>query len=120
MLKRTTVCALVAALPAWACVATLYAHRTIEGAPFPFAQLPAVREGMPAGEVRALLGAPLQTTDAQAASTWRYFERANPRWCDGDSSRSKRPEYSIEAILVFSGGVLVNKSVNQSGTPASP
>jgi outer membrane protein assembly factor BamE (lipoprotein component of BamABCDE complex) len=120
MLKRTTLGALVAALSAWACVATLYPHRTIEGAPFPFAQLPAVREGMTSEEVRALLGAPLQRTDAQEASTWRYFERANPRWCDGGSSGSNRPEYSIEAILVFSGAVLANKSVNQSGTPASP
>jgi hypothetical protein len=75
---------------------------------------------MTAEEVQALLGAPLERTVAEHGSKWRYYERANPRWCDGGSSKAKPPEYSIEVTLLFEAGILTTKNITQSGTPAYP
>ena len=99
---------------------TIYAHRTIEGAPFRFQGLPRVTEGMSFDEVREALGPPLEVNEAGDTAMWRYFERANPRWCDEGSSKAVAPEYSVQATLVFRSGALVLKDVKQSGTPAFP
>jgi outer membrane protein assembly factor BamE (lipoprotein component of BamABCDE complex) len=71
-------------------------------------------------QVRVALGSPLETTDADDLSMWRYFERANPRRCDSGSSSATPPEYSIEATLIFRAGVLAMKSVKHSGSPIFP
>jgi hypothetical protein len=71
-------------------------------------------------EVRTKLGNPLETQEGDGVSMWRYFERANPRWCDGGSSKAIPPEYSIQAILVFKAGSLALKDIKRTGTPSFP
>lgn len=101
-------------------VTTMYGHRTMEGAPFRFDGLGELTEGMSFEQVRKTLGTPLEEQDAAGVSMWRYFERANPRWCDGGSSKAVPPEYSIQAILIFRDGALLLKDVKQTGKPNSP
>jgi len=94
-------------------------HITIEGHLFNFGALPTVVEGESFANVREALGEPLEVHEAGDSVTWRYYERANPRWCDGGSSNNP-PEYRIEALLVFTNGTLASKTVEQVGTPVFP
>ena len=102
------------------CMTHLYAHRTLEGTPFRFDGLAQLHDGMTFEEVRGTLGSPLEVTDAGEISMWRYFERANPRWCDGGSTKAVPPEYSVEVVLVFRSGAVVIKKVRQVGSPVFP
>src|SRR5262245_40836146 len=79
--------------------ATMYAHRTLAGAPFNFKELDRVVEGMSAPVVRQALGEPLEIKNAGDGIEWRYFERANPHWCNADDGAP--PEYSIDVRLLF-------------------
>jgi outer membrane protein assembly factor BamE (lipoprotein component of BamABCDE complex) len=98
----------------------LYAHHTIEGQPFRFTGLAELKQGMTGDAVRSTLGDPLEVAEAGDVMVWRYFERANPRWCDGGSSSVVPPEYSIDAVLVFQDGSLLLHSVRKSGVPQAP
>ena len=121
MRRGTIITGLLTAVWFSGCVYThLYGHNTIEGARFPFERLESLHEGMSNDDVHAALGEPLEVTNSGGLSMWRYFERANPRWCDGGSSKAVPPEYSIEAILVFEQGTLAIKKVSTKGTPAAP
>ena len=112
--------ALAMALGGCVTTTTLYAHRTIEGAPFRFQALSKITEGMSFDEVRESLGPPLEVKEAGETVTWRYFERANPMWCDGGSAKAVAPEYSIQATFVFRTGALVLREVKQSGALSFP
>jgi len=99
--------------------AAIRPHITLEGHLFEFGALPTIAEGMSFANVRDALGEPLEISEVGDSVTWRYFERANPRWCDGGSS-TEAPEYRIQALLVFTNGTLVSKTVEQVGTPVFP
>ena len=100
-------------------VEAIHPHVTLEGHLFNFDALSTVTEGMSAAQVRETLGEPLEISEAGDNVTWRYYERANPRWCDGGTT-TKAPEYRIEALLLFTNGLLASKTVEQVGTPAFP
>ena len=111
----------VSLLPACTTIrVSLYPHRTLEGQPFNFAGLAELREGMTSEAIRTALGNPLEVAQSGDVTMWRYFERANPRWCDGGSSKAVPPEYSVDAVLVFRSDVLLLHNVRQSGTPEFP
>jgi outer membrane protein assembly factor BamE (lipoprotein component of BamABCDE complex) len=103
-----------------ACTATIYVHRTIEGQPFRFEGLTELRQGMTSDAVRLALGEPLDVAESGDLTLWRYFERANPRWCDGGSSKAARPEYSVDAVLVFRNDSLLLHNVRRRGEPQFP
>ena len=115
------VAVLLLALAASGCVtfsSAIYAHQTLDGARFQFKNLDKVVEGMNSSSVREALGEPLKSKVSAGISEWRYFERANPRWCDAGGG--KAPEYTIEVNLVFRDDTLVSKAVKQVGTPVFP
>ena len=94
------------------CVTThLYAHRTLEGSFIPADRLDLIHEGLPAEQVRELLGEPLTVETATGGEMWRYFERAQPRWCDGGSRRANAPEYTLEVLLYIRAGAVETKKV---------
>lgn len=49
--------------------------RTVAGKDFPYAKVDQIHEGMPAEEVRQLLGEPLEVDEAPMGTRWRYYER---------------------------------------------
>jgi outer membrane protein assembly factor BamE (lipoprotein component of BamABCDE complex) len=96
VLNRRLWAVLAIALSSLGCVATLYGHRTTEGAPFRFAGLGELNDGMSFEQVRTTLGPPLEAHDAGDVSMWRYFERAKSpvvRWrlIEGSSARVFSP-----------------------------
>jgi len=100
-------------------VEAIHPHITLEGHLFNFDALSTVIEGMSSAQVRETLGEPLEISEAGDNVTWRYYERAKPRWCDGGTT-ANAPEYQITALLVFTNGALASKTVEQVGTPAFP
>lgn len=98
------------------CVATMYVHRTLEGQYFPSERLGEMHQGLTAEEVVQVLGEPLAREEDGASAKWRYFERAQPRWCDGGNPHQARPEYRVEALLYFRDRVLQSSHVVRHGT----
>jgi outer membrane protein assembly factor BamE (lipoprotein component of BamABCDE complex) len=104
------------ALPSASCVTThLYAHHTLEGAYFPASRVGDVRRGMTETEVKAVLGNPLEVLSEDQGVVWRYFERAQPQWCDGGKP-SQRPEYVVDARVSFKDGTVTDTSVTKRGS----
>ena len=97
------------------CVATTYGHRTLEGQRFAVERVPELRNGLTTSDVSALLGQPLTTREDGDVSVWHYFERAQPKWCDGGNARGARPEYRIDATLSFRAGILERIAIDRKG-----
>ena len=111
---------LLAATSLAGCASHLYAHHTLAGRYFPVQRAAELQRGLAADAVRNLLGEPLQIDERSSGSTWRYFEVAQPRWCDSGRSWSKPPEYTAELILTFDADGLASAGLRTSGALQQP
>ena len=104
-MRRVRTAATIAALATGGCAYGLHPHTTLDGQPFATERLADLREGQSPDEVRALMGAPFEATDAPDGTVWRYYERWNPRGCTssflGIFPHGRLPERTVEAVVTF-------------------
>jgi hypothetical protein len=105
---------IVGGMSAASCVtARLHPYRLLDGAPFPAARAADVHAGMTEGQVRAALGVPLEVLTANGDPAWRYYERAQARWCGAGTLGVQRPEYTRELRVFFRHGLVVRTSADR-------
>ncbi len=64
------------------CSYGLHPHRTLEGHPFPWDRVAAIKPGTTQAQLAQELGPPLETTtEGPNTEVWRYYERAQQRGC---------------------------------------
>lgn len=117
MRRVRTAATIAAALASGGCAYGLHPHTTLEGQPFATERLADLREGQSPDEVRALMGAPLETTAAPEGTVWRYYERWNPRGCTsyvlGIFPHGHPPERTVEALVTFQRDAVVHVDVRR-------
>src|SRR4030095_6091615 len=98
----------------------LYGPRTLGGASMSVPEVARLKPDQNPADVRALLGDPLSVTETPTHATWRYYELAEPRWCDGGNLLARRPRYSLELLLTFRDDRLTQAVARTSGSITPP
>ena len=100
------------------CALALQGHSTIEGKPFPSHRAGEVTKGQTAEQVRSVLGDPVEITERDGVTTWRYFEKFHPRACStllfGMTISSPQPQL-VEAIVTIRDGLVQDVTAHDSG-----